>query len=90
MHNAEAEGLTCREAIRLFGEYLELSLTPDRLAELEKHLAGCDPCQAYLNTYRRTKALAGAEGRVEMPAEMRRRLSEFLLRQLSSGGGSGA
>jgi len=39
MHNAEAEGLTCREAIRLFGEYLELSLTPDRLAELRDRAA---------------------------------------------------
>ena len=48
------------------------------------HLAGCEPCQAYLNTYRRTRTLTAQDGRVEMPAEMRKRLSEFLLSQLSS------
>ncbi len=86
-HEAETEGLTCREAIGLLGEYLEGSLTPGQLAELGEHLAACEPCQAYLNTYRRTKALAAEAERIEMPAEMRRRLGEFLLRQLSAGDG---
>ncbi len=38
---------------------------------------------AYLNTYRSAKTLAARAGSVEMPAEMRRRLSEFLVRHLS-------
>lgn len=83
--DAAARGWTCRETIGLLAEYLESALTPDQLAELEEHLAACEPCQAYLNTYRRTKTLTAQAGRVEMPAEMRRRLREFLIRQLSSG-----
>ena len=82
---AGAEGLTCREAIGLLGQYLEASLTPGQLAKLEEHLAACGPCQAYLNTYRRTKTLATEAGHVEMPEEMRRRLREFLITQLSTG-----
>jgi anti-sigma factor RsiW len=81
-HEAEASGLTCREAIGLLADYLESALTQAQLAELEAHLAECEPCQAYLNTYRRTKALTAQTERVEMPAEMRRRLSEFLIRHL--------
>ena len=79
--------LTCREAIALFGDFLEAALGPSQLAELERHLAGCDPCQAYLATYRRTRELTAETERVKMPPEMRSRLAEFLLRQLSPGGG---
>jgi anti-sigma factor RsiW len=83
---ADSAGFTCREAISLLADYLDSILTSDQLAELEGHLAGCDPCQAYLNTYRRTKALTAQTEHVDMPAEMRSRLREFLMRQLSSGG----
>jgi predicted anti-sigma-YlaC factor YlaD len=68
----------------LLAEFLELTLTEQRIAELEEHLADCEPCRAYLNTYRRTKSLAAHEGRAEMPEEMRKRLLGFLIRQLSS------
>ena len=79
--------LSCREAIALLGDFLEAAFGPSQLAELERHLAGCDPCQAYLATYRRTRELTARTERVEMPPEMRSRLAEFLLRQLSPGGG---
>ncbi|MBI2206640.1 MAG: hypothetical protein HYU41_22625 [Candidatus Rokubacteria bacterium] len=42
----------------------------------------CEPCQAYLATYRRAVELGAAGGRVEMPAEMKARLREFLLSTL--------
>lgn len=82
-HEAEKKGLTCRDAIGLLADYLEAVLTQAQLAELEAHLAECEPCQAYLNTYRQTKVLTAQAERVEMPVEMRRRLSEFLIRHLS-------
>ena len=80
---AGARSLTCRDAVGLLADYLEGLLTQAQLAELEAHLAECEPCQAYLNTYRRTKALTAQTERVEMPADMRRRLGEFLIRHLS-------
>jgi anti-sigma factor RsiW len=81
-HETGKTGLTCREAIGLLADYLEAALSEEQLAELEAHLAGCEPCQAYLNTYRRTKALTARAERAEMPTEMRKRLSEFLIRHL--------
>jgi anti-sigma factor RsiW len=75
--------MTCREAIGLLADYLDMELGPQALARFERHLEGCDPCQAYLATYRRTKTLAAKSSRVEMPPEMRRRLADFLVQELS-------
>ncbi len=81
----ESEILTCREVVGLLADYLESALSQERVGELEAHLAGCEPCQAYLNTYRRTKTLTAEAGRVAMPEEMKLRLRQFLLRALSGG-----
>jgi len=51
---------------------------------LEDHFKACDPCVAYLRTYRRTKELAARAGRVDMPEEMKDRLRQLLLKHLSS------
>jgi hypothetical protein len=74
--------MTCRELIGLLADYLEASLAPDVIAELERHLRDCAPCVAYLNTYRRTRDVAADVNRVEMPEEMKTRLRAFLLERL--------
>jgi anti-sigma factor (TIGR02949 family) len=74
--------MTCRDAIELLADYLEAELPPETGDRLAVHLAGCQPCQAYLNTYRRTRDVTRAAGRVEMPEEMRARLRGFLLERL--------
>jgi len=81
----ETEGLTCREVVGLLADYLELALGQARMRELEEHLAGCEPCRAFLNTYQRTKSLTAEAERVAMPEEMKDRLRQFLLRVLSNG-----
>ena len=70
--------MNCREAIDVLADYLDATLTPDVLAQLEDHLRVCDPCRAYLATYKRSAALAAKVNRVEMPPEFRRRLRDFL------------
>ena len=78
--------MNCHEFIDLAGDYLEMLVTPETLAALDAHLAGCAPCQAYLATYRRTRELAAASERAGlppgMPAEMKSRLRAFLVTQL--------
>ena len=81
-HESETEGLTCREVVGLLADYLESALSQELIDELEAHLAGCEPCRAYLNTYQRTKALTAEAERVAMPEEMRDRLRQFLWRAL--------
>ena len=74
--------MTCKDAIAILADYLEATLTPELLEELEQHLRDCGPCRAYLATYKKTKALAADVSRVEMPEEMKQQLREFLLAQL--------
>jgi anti-sigma factor RsiW len=74
--------MTCQEAIGILAEYLDETLMPGALERLEAHLTDCMECRAYFATYRATRALAVGASRVEMPAEMKRRLREFLLDQL--------
>ena len=57
-----APPLVCREAVELMSDYLERSLTRRERRRLEKHLAQCDACSAYLEQIRATIA---ASGRVE-------------------------
>ena len=78
--------MNCKEFIALLADYLEMTVSPDTRAALEEHLAGCQPCQAYLRTYRRTREVAAAAERETlppaMPPEMKTRLRAFLLSQL--------
>jgi anti-sigma factor RsiW len=59
--------MTCKEAIDLLADYLEAELGPSLLTAFEQHLSTCAPCVAYLNSYRQTRTLGAAAGRVEMP-----------------------
>ena len=83
-HAPETKGMICREVVDLLADYLESALGQELIGELEKHLAGCEPCRAYLNTYQRTKALTAETERVAMPEEMKDRLRQFLSRALSN------
>jgi predicted anti-sigma-YlaC factor YlaD len=78
--------MTCQDFIALLADYLETTVTPETLASLEEHLAGCQPCQANLRTYRRTSEVTAASERATLPpaipAEMKARLRTFLLAQL--------
>ena len=77
---------TCKELILdLLVDYLEQTLNPDVVSDLERHLQVCPPCVAYLNTYVKTRELIGQNQPVAMPEEMKTRLREFLLMQLNTG-----
>lgn len=78
--------LMCKEFIMDFlSDYLDGTLTPDVITALERHLQDCEPCVAYLNTYKKTRELTGRAGRAEISTEMKVRLREFLLKQLTKG-----
>lgn len=77
--------LTCQEAIGLLADYLERALGAELLAALERHLADCAPCRAYLNTYRRTRDLTARSAPADMPGDLRHRLRAFLRERLLRG-----
>jgi predicted anti-sigma-YlaC factor YlaD len=46
--------LTCKEVVELVTDYLEEVLLPEKLAQLEEHLAGCPGCRNYIEQVRLT------------------------------------
>ncbi len=71
--------LTCKAVILDYlAEYLDNSLGPEALADLGRHLANRKACVAYLNTYQRTRELAGRTAPRAMPGEMKAHLRQPL------------
>jgi len=70
--------MICRELIEIIDDYLDGALAPEITQELERHLEACAPCRAYLATYRKTRRIAPAAARVDMPEEMKARLRRLL------------
>ena len=76
--------VTCKQFIEDFlADYLDATLGPEDVADLERHLAICPPCVAYMNTYRKTRHLIHQEAAPEMPQEMKAILRKFLQEQLA-------
>ncbi len=76
--------MTCEDAIAVLADFLEQTLSSDLASDLEAHLRDCEPCRAYLNTYRKTRGLVARAGHVEMPPELRARLRKFLMDRLAT------
>lgn len=75
----------CREVIDLLGDYLGVALAEPDVEALERHLADCPPCRAYLATYRKTARITARAMDAEMPDELEARLRDFLRRGVAGG-----
>jgi anti-sigma factor RsiW len=62
--------LVCRDAVELVSDYLDGNLSRRNRRRLEKHLEGCDACQAYLAQVRATVAASGRVGPEDLPDEV--------------------
>jgi len=61
--------LVCRDAVELVSDYLDGTLSRRDRRRLEKHLAGCDACTAYLDQMRATIAASGRVGPEDLPSD---------------------
>lgn len=76
--------LTCREMVNLLADYLDGTLDAETARALERHLAGCADCTAFLQTYKdTTHLLRQVDREAEIPEELRDRLKGFLRQRLS-------
>lgn len=50
--------LTCHEVIDFLGAYFDEELAPEVRARFDEHVAVCPACVAYIDSYRKTVALA--------------------------------
>jgi predicted anti-sigma-YlaC factor YlaD len=78
---------TCRDTIAFLDDYLDGTLSPERLALFEFHLGKCPYCRDYLKTYRDTIRLSRTvAGPADDPAleEPPPDLVEAVMRSLSN------
>jgi anti-sigma factor RsiW len=68
----------CPEVVALLVDYLEGRLPADTRSDLERHLAGCASCEAYVASYRSTVDLLHSLGENDLPPELHLRLRAFL------------
>ena len=61
---------TCEEVFALLSDYLNLELPPEACAEIESHMAGCDPCVEFAESLRKTVDLCRRYQPSEMPAPL--------------------
>ncbi|MBI4562838.1 MAG: zf-HC2 domain-containing protein [Candidatus Rokubacteria bacterium] len=76
--------LRCRDIVELLGEYLDGELDPGTAEALKKHLADCQECTAFINTYRGTVRTARQLRVAQIPPQLRERLLAFLRQQKQS------
>jgi anti-sigma factor RsiW len=62
--------LVCRDAVELVSDYLDGSLSRRHRRRLEKHLANCDACTAYLEQMRVTIAASGSVAPDDLPSDV--------------------
>jgi hypothetical protein len=76
--------LECRQIAELLGDYIDGSL-PSHLRDLiDFHIDGCQPCVAFMNTYRGTISATRTLPGIPVPAELKQRLLAVLRRSPDS------
>jgi anti-sigma factor RsiW len=87
-HSDRPDDPTCRDVIERLLDYVEETLDPATRAEFEHHVQDCPPCVAYLRPYDRSRRLVGdalrEEASAQLPANVKGRLRQLLLRRLDS------
>jgi anti-sigma factor RsiW len=75
--------MTCREFIEFMMEYLDHELSEQERAVFDQHLSICPPCEAYLDSYKKTVELGKASfadcGDGELPHDVPEDLIEAIL-----------
>ncbi len=72
--------LVCQQAVELVSDYLDGSLSRRDRRRLEKHLAGCDACTAYVEQMRVMLAASGTVSPDDLAPEVLDTLTDLFRR----------
>jgi anti-sigma factor RsiW len=71
-------GVTCASGVALLMDYLEGVLPPQTVRDLESHVAACERCRAYVESYRATPRILREATAADLPIELQESLLAFL------------
>ena len=69
---------TCQEVLDLLSEYVNGELTAANVTAIDRHLAGCPPCERFLDSLKRTVDWTQQMKIDKVPPEVATRLRHFL------------
>lgn len=70
--------VTCASGVELLMDYLDGVLPLHAARDLEAHVAACERCRAYLESYRATPRILREATAADLPAELEQSLRAFL------------
>jgi anti-sigma factor RsiW len=70
--------IACVSGVDLLMDYLEGALAADVRAALDAHVAGCERCVAFIESYRATPRILKQVTSTSLPADVQRSLRTFL------------
>src|SRR3989304_675204 len=71
--------MNCKELTHLLEDYLDGTMEGQLKEELDAHIAMCEPCLHFLETYGKTRVLCRQVTLDELPPEFRERLRSFVM-----------
>lgn len=75
--------LTCQRCVDQFMDFLDGELDRESSSSLEEHLAGCEPCLNFLNTYRTSSRCARRRLLMdELPRQVALSVEEYLKKKI--------
>jgi anti-sigma factor RsiW len=77
--------MTCPEVLQSLSDYLDDDLDEEAADEIDLHLSGCPPCQAFLNTLQRTVEFCRDTTVAPLPAERKASLLESVKLAMETG-----
>jgi hypothetical protein len=70
--------MKCQELLKVLNDYVEGDIDPGLCQEMEKHLAGCNPCRIVIDNIRKTISLYKNDQVYELPVDFKQRLHQAL------------
>jgi anti-sigma factor RsiW len=70
--------IACASGVELLMDYLEGVLPSDVQAALDRHVAGCPRCAAFVESYRSTPRILREASVMTLPADIETSLQAFL------------
>jgi hypothetical protein len=74
LSSGEIQTMKCEKLLALLNDYIDGDVQPGICAELEQHLASCNPCHVVVDTVKKTITLYKAGQPYELPPGFRDRL----------------
>ena len=82
MRVLEKSKISCRDIVKLMGDYADRELPPTLRARLDSHICECAACAKFKHTYQLTVQLASELEDKPVPQDMQNRLRKALNRRL--------